>query len=52
MLQRFEPADAVVVNLFADLQQARYLQSSQFPEISPRAAERLNVRLGIGWSTI
>ncbi len=50
-VQRFERADAVVVKVFADLQQARYLKCNQFSGISLRAVERF-VRLGIGWSTI
>ncbi len=43
-VRQFEPADPVIVNAFADLQQVRYLkcnlQYNQFPQISPRAVER------------
>ncbi len=39
-VQRFERADPMVVKVFADLQQARYLKCNQFPEISPRAAQQ------------
>jgi len=43
-VQRFEPADCVVVKAFADLHKARYLQSNQFPGISLVAAQRFERR--------
>ncbi len=39
-VQRFELADPVVVNIFADLRQARFLKCNQFAEISPRVVQR------------
>ncbi len=39
-VQRFEPADRVVVEVFADLQEARHLKSETSPEISPGAVQR------------
>jgi hypothetical protein len=37
--QRFEQADRVVVEAFADLHEARHLKSNQFPGISPGAVQ-------------
>jgi hypothetical protein len=39
-VQGFEQADYAVVKAFADLHKARYLQSNQFPGISPGAVQR------------
>jgi len=39
-LQRVEPADRVVVEVFADLHEARHLKSKPSPEISPGAVQR------------
>ena len=38
--QRFEQADRVVVEAFADLNEARRLRRNQFPSMSPGAAQR------------
>ena len=38
--QRFEEADRVVVEVFADLQEVRHLESKPLPEISPGAVRR------------
>ncbi len=43
-VQPFEQADCVVVKAFADLHKARYLQSNQFPGISPDAVQRFERR--------
>jgi hypothetical protein len=39
-MQRFEEADRVVVEVFADLQEVRHLKSKPLPEISPGAVRR------------
>jgi hypothetical protein len=39
-MQRFEEADRVVVEVFADLQEARHLKSKPLPEIAPGAVRR------------
>jgi hypothetical protein len=39
-MQRFEEADRVVVEVFADLQEVRQLKSKPLPEISPGAVRR------------
>jgi len=39
-MQRFEPADRVVVEVCADLHEARHLKSKPSPEISPGAVQR------------
>lgn len=39
-VQRFEQADRVVLEVFADLNEARYLKNSQFPGTSPDAVQR------------
>ncbi|MFY9896989.1 MAG: hypothetical protein WAK67_04265 [Xanthobacteraceae bacterium] len=39
-MQRFEEADRVVVEVFADLQEVRHLKSNPLPEISPGAVRR------------
>ena len=39
-MQRFEEADRVVVEVFADLQEVRHLESKPLPEISPGAVQR------------
>ncbi len=39
-VRRFEPADRVVVNAFADLQQAHHLKCNQFSVVSARAVEQ------------
>ena len=39
-VNRFEQADPVVVNLFADLRRARYLKCNQAPGISWRSVEQ------------
>jgi hypothetical protein len=38
--QRFEQADRVVVEAFADLHEARRLKRHQFPSMSPGAVQR------------
>jgi hypothetical protein len=38
--QRFEQADRVVVEAFADLHEARRLKRNQFPWMSPGAVQR------------
>jgi len=38
--QRFEQADRVVVEAFADLHEARHLKRNQFPSMSPGAVQR------------
>jgi hypothetical protein len=43
-IQRFEQADRVVVELFADLHEARYLMRKQSAEISPGAVQRFERR--------
>ena len=40
-VQRFEQADRVVVEAFADLHEARRLKRNQFPWMSPGAVQRL-----------
>ena len=39
-MQRFEQADRVVVEVFADLHKARHLESKLPPDISPGAVQR------------
>jgi hypothetical protein len=39
-MQRFEEADRVVVEVFADLQEVCHLKSNPLPEISPGAVRR------------
>ncbi len=39
-MQRFEQADRVVVEVFADLHEARHLESKPSPDISPGAVQR------------
>jgi hypothetical protein len=39
-MQRFEQADRVVVEVFADLHEARHFKSKSSPEISPGAMRR------------
>jgi hypothetical protein len=39
-MQRFEEADRVVVEVFADLQEVRHLKNKPLPEISPGAVRR------------
>ena len=39
-MQRFEQADRVVVEIFADLHEARHLKSKPSPEISLGAVQR------------
>jgi hypothetical protein len=39
--QRFEPADRVGVEAFADLREARHLKSTQFSGLSPAGVQRL-----------
>jgi len=39
-VQRFEQADRVVVELFAELHEARYLKNNQLPGISPSVVQR------------
>jgi hypothetical protein len=43
-MQRFEPADRVVVEIFADLHEARHLRSKTSPVISPGAVQRFERR--------
>jgi hypothetical protein len=43
-MQRFEQADRVVVEVFADLHEARHLKSKSFPEISPGAVQQFERR--------
>jgi hypothetical protein len=38
--QRFQEADRVVVEVFADLREVRHLKSKPLPEISPGAVQR------------
>ncbi len=38
--QRFQQADRVVVEVFADLHEVRQLKNEPLPEISPGAAQR------------
>ena len=38
--QRFQQADRVVVEVFADLREVRHLESKPLPEISPGAVRR------------
>jgi hypothetical protein len=38
--QRFQPADRLVVEVFADLHGVRQLRSEPHPEISPSAVQR------------
>ena len=38
--QRFEQADRVVLEVFDDLQEARYLKNNQLPGISASVAQR------------
>jgi hypothetical protein len=39
-IQRFEQADRLVVEVFADLREARHLTRKPSPEISPGAVQR------------
>jgi hypothetical protein len=39
-MQRFQEADRVVVEIFADLHDVRHLKSKPSPEISPGAVQR------------
>jgi hypothetical protein len=47
--QRFEQADRVVVEAFADLQEARRLKRNQFPSMSPGAVQRFE---RMAWSRL
>ena len=47
--QRFEQADRVVVEAFADLHEARRLKRNQFPSMSPGAVQRFE---RMAWSRL
>jgi hypothetical protein len=47
--QRFEQADRVVVEAFADLREARRLKRNQFPSMSPGAVQRFE---RMAWSRL
>ena len=47
--RRFEQADRVVVEAFADLHQARRLKRDQLPSMSPGAVQRLE---RMAWSRL
>jgi len=47
--QRFEQADRVVVEAFADLHEARRLKRYQFPSMSPGAVQRFE---RMAWSRL
>jgi hypothetical protein len=42
--QRFQQADRVVVEVFADLHEVRQLKSKPLPEISPSAVQRAELQ--------
>ena len=42
--QRFQQADRVVVEVFADLHEVRQLKSKPLPEISPGAVQRAELQ--------